>query len=166
MPVPAHTQVSVWPDTATNHISAMCVTQQALLNAKFMKKLLQWLYFNWLLVTLAATMLGKALGIWSAWWILTPVGVWALLTIIAIVPCLGFLRFITWPLVRKQMEMVLDRVNSPLLGYPLLVWMILEGKKIYIERGDMAFRRAFIERGDKVGEALTDVIKNLAKAKA
>ena len=130
-----------------------------------MKKFLNWLYFNWLLVMLAATMLGKALGIWSAWWILTPVGVWAALTIIAIVPCLGFLRFITWPLVLKQMEMVIDRVNSPLLGYPLLVWMTLEGKKIYIEQGDLAFRKAFIDRGDKVGEALTDVIKTFASKK-
>lgn len=154
MPVQAPTQVSQWLDTATNPTSAMCVTQQVLSNAKSMKKFLNWLYFNWLLVMLAATMLGKALGIWSAWWILTPVGVWALLTIIAIVPCLGFLRFITWPLVKKQMEMVIDKVNSPLLGYPLLVWMALEGKKIYIEQGDMAFRRAFVDRGDKVGDAL------------
>jgi len=130
-----------------------------------MKKFLNWLYFNWLLVMLAATMLGKALGIWSAWWILTPVGVWAFLTIIAIIPCLGFLRFITWPLVKKQMEMIIDRVNSPLLGYPLLVWMTLEGRKIYIEQGDLAFRKAFINRGDKVGEALTDVIKNFASKK-
>ena len=130
-----------------------------------MKKFLNWLYFNWLLVMLAATMLGKALGIWSAWWILTTVAVWALLTIITIVPCLGVLRFITWPLVKKQMEMVLDNVNSPLLGYPLLVWMILEGKKIYIERGDMAFRRAFIERGDKVGDIFKDLANNLASKK-
>ncbi len=63
------------------------------------------------------------------------------------------------------MEMVIDKMNSPLLGYPLLVWMTLEGRKIYIEQGDLPFRRAFIDRGDKVGEALTDVLKKLASDK-
>jgi hypothetical protein len=119
-----------------------------------MKKLLNWLYFNWFLTMLAGTMLGKALGIWSAWWIITPVGLLAILTIIAAVPCLGFLRFLTWPLMKKHAELIIDKMNSPLLGYPLLIWMALEGKKIYIKRGDSAFRKAFIERGDKVGEAI------------
>lgn len=127
-----------------------------------MKKILWWLYFNWLLTLLAATMLGKALGIWSAWWILTPLVVWAILTIIAIVPCLWFLRFITWPLAKKHIEMVIDRVNSPLLGYPLLIWLTLEGRKVYVEQGDLAFRRAVADRGDKIGEALKDAIKTLA----
>lgn len=142
----------------------MFVLEQALLNAKLMKKILWWLYFNWLLTLLAAMMLGKALGIWSAWWILTPLAVWAILTAIAVVPCLGFLRFITWPFAKKQMEMIIDKIDSPLLGYPMLIWMTLEGRKVYIDNGDLAFRKAFAERGDKVGEGLSNALRDYAKS--
>ena len=131
-----------------------------------MKKFLWSIYNNWFFISLATTILGKFLGIWSAWWILIPLVLLIVLSIIAMAPCFSFLRFITWPLMEKQMKNIIKNVNSPILGYPLLVWMTFEGKKIYIDQGDLAFRKAFSERADKVGDAIKTWAGEMGEKKA
>ena len=55
-------------------------------------------------------------------------------------------------------------MDSPLLQYPIAIWLFLEGKKAFIEGGPRAVAKGMLAHMDKVGDNLKSWADSLKPA--
>lgn len=127
---------------------------------KTIKTFLLQLYLNWFGLAVIGILIGKWLFGLSLIWLFAPPIVLVVFTLISITESFSFLRFITWPLIKHYFFGKVKKL-SPLLSFPYLIWLELEGREIYIKGGDAAFRQAFVKYGDKVCQSLTEFSNQL-----
>lgn len=124
------------------------------------KSIIMCLYANWFVLALGLVSLEVwGFGITSAWSFVWPCVLLCIMVMISVQPPLKNLRFITWPMVKRYYEGKFKQ-SGPLLAYPMMIWCVLEGEKIYMEGGDLAFRNGIHDR-IKSMQGLTDILKKI-----
>lgn len=131
-----------------------------------MKNKLLFLYTfllqNWVVLSVLVTLFGVRLLGWH--WItilIVPVLSWSTFVVIDRV---GPLRILLWPLVKSQTRRIVMAHASPIITYPMVLWLEMEGWQTYRAGGHRAFQEASLQRLQVIVDGLAAQWEGFARS--
>lgn len=131
----------------------------------YVNRFLLQVYYYWFFEAFALAAFNVFVLGATGWTFALPVLLWAIAVVCSVYGNFPFIRTCLWPLTYRVYVLKLKKM-SPLLGYPMLIWLSLSARKIFVDSGYYGLQKALMEHAETTVDGLSKLAKSFGHSRS